>query len=119
MAVMNDCIFCVIANGPAEKLIWQNEVAAAFKDLHPKAPVHILVVPKRHIQNFDDLTNSDLAAQMTEAVQVAAREAGLAGAYKIHVNVGEKAGQVVGHLHFHLLGGYRPEQLEEVRKEEL
>ncbi len=102
---MDECLFCSIANGNPEKLVWQNDVAAAFNDIHPKAPVHILVVPKQHLTNLDELEDLELAGKLLMAVRQVAHSAGLMGAYRLQVNNGKTAGQVVEHLHFHLLGG--------------
>jgi histidine triad (HIT) family protein len=101
---MEDCIFCSIANGDPEKLVWHNDVAAAFKDLHPDAPVHLLVVPKRHIQSLDQLDDTQLAGQMLMAAREVAHAAGVQNAWRLRVNTGAKAGQVIDHLHFHVLG---------------
>lgn len=102
---MNDCLFCSIANGDQSKLVWHNDVAAAFNDIHPKAPTHVLVVPKVHVEKLDDLDDSVLAGQMLAAVREVAEVAGVKGAYRVQVNNGKSAGQVVEHLHFHILGG--------------
>ena len=105
LSMKDDCLFCGIANGGPEKLIWQNDVAAAFEDIHPQAPVHILVVPKQHIENLDHLDDPELAGKLLLAVREVAHAAGVKGAWKVKINKGEKAGQVVFHLHFHILGG--------------
>jgi histidine triad (HIT) family protein len=97
-----DCVFCGIANGGAN-LIWENDYAVAFNSIDPKTPVHILVVPKIHVETLDDLDN-ELAGQMLIAVRDAARATGVNKAYKLAVNSGRGAGQVVPHLHFHILG---------------
>ncbi|MBW3537932.1 HIT domain-containing protein [Candidatus Parcubacteria bacterium] len=104
---MENCLFCSIANGDPDKLVWQNDTAAAFNDIHPKAPVHVLVVPKRHVEKLDDLDDAELAGQLLMAVRQAAEAAGVKGAYRVMVNNGAPAGQVVEHLHFHILGGRR------------
>jgi histidine triad (HIT) family protein len=107
---MEDCIFCSIANSNnREKLIWQNDVAAAFNDISPKTPVHILVVPKKHVENLDDLEDEKLAGELLLAVREVAHKAGLAGRFRVALNNGRQAGQVVDHLHFHVLGQKRPE----------
>lgn len=116
---MNDCLFCAIANGDPDKLIWQNEVAAAFRDIHPKAPVHILVVSKRHVQHLDALDDAELAGQLMMAVREVARQEGIAEAYRVHINNGRGAGQVVDHLHMHLLGKFKPDTLDALREEGL
>lgn len=99
---MNDCIFCSIANGDPEKLIWQNEVAAAFKDIHPKAPVHVLVVPKQHVKNLDALDDEKLAGQMLMAVREVIKQLGIIEANKVLIH-----GIELDHLHFHVMSDSR------------
>lgn len=106
----DDCLFCSIANGPTDKLIWQNQVAVAFKDIHPKAPVHLLIVPKQHYDRLDDLQDEALSGQLLQAVRQVAEQEGLKGAYRVGINNGPQAGQIIEHLHLHLLGGWdRPQ----------
>ena len=105
---MSDCVFCKIAAGeiPA-KLIRKNERMVAFRDLNPQAPVHILLVPRRHLASLDDTRPEDhelLGAVLLEAKSIAAEE-GIAGGYRIVNNCGPSAGQSVFHIHFHLMGG--------------
>jgi histidine triad (HIT) family protein len=102
---MKDCIFCSIVTGDPAKLIWQNDIAVAFKSITPQAPVHILVVPREHIENLDHLENSELAGKLLLAAREVAHSAGLKGAWQLRVNNGAQVGQTVFHLHFHLLGG--------------
>lgn len=85
--------------------MWQNDVAAAFKSIAPQAPVHVLVCPKRHIDNLDHLDDPALGGRLLVAVREVAHEMGLRGAWRMRVNNGAKAGQTVRHLHFHVLGG--------------
>lgn len=105
---MADCIFCQIGSGkiPAD-VVYQDETVLAFKDIHPKAPVHVLIIPKKHIASTADITKEDLpiAAHMLEAANIVAEKTGIPGNYKLVVNTGAPAGQVVMHLHMHLLGG--------------
>jgi histidine triad (HIT) family protein len=105
---MTDCLFCQIGSGkiPAE-VVYQDESVMAFKDIHPKAPVHVLIIPKKHIASNADITKNDLPilAHMMEAANIAAQKEGVPGAYKLVINTGPSAGQVVMHLHMHLLGG--------------
>jgi histidine triad (HIT) family protein len=96
-----NCLFCKIARDEAT-VLWQDAEFAAFKDIHPKAPLHVLVVPKRHVATFDDIP-AEMAAGYLAAIQAVARQQGVAGAYKLAVNVGEKGGQEIDHVHFHLL----------------
>ena len=102
---MKDCIFCSIANGDPSKLMWHNEIAVAFNDLYPKAPVHILVVPKVHIRNLDELEDAELAGKLLMAVREVAHAAGVKDGWRLQVNNGSKVGQSVHHLHFHIRGG--------------
>jgi len=107
---VTDCIFCKIGRGeiPAKEVA-RTDVAVAFHDLNPQAPVHLLVVPITHLENAA-ATDSDKGAQvisevMRLAVQ-AARQLGLEGTgYRMVLNVGKDGGQSVGHLHVHVLGG--------------
>jgi histidine triad (HIT) family protein len=102
---MNDCIFCSIANGDPDKLIWQNEVAAAFKTIQPTAPVHVLVVPKKHIDNIDELDDPELAGKLLMATRAVAEKVGVKGGWRLQVNNGSGVGQTIRHLHFHIIGG--------------
>lgn len=104
----NDCLFCNIVRGetPSETVATAEGVVA-FRDIAPVAPVHVLVVPERHIHSADQLTDDDvglLAACFSLAREVA-RQEGTAEGYRIATNVGRQGGQAVDHLHFHVLGG--------------
>jgi histidine triad (HIT) family protein len=103
---MDECIFCLIANSndPA-KLVWQSDVAAAFKSIAPTAPVHLELVPKRHIIDLDHLDDVELAGQLIMAAREVAEAAGIKGGWRMRTNIGASAGQTVRHLHFHILGG--------------
>jgi histidine triad (HIT) family protein len=104
-----DCLFCKIAAGslPAD-VISQDDLVVAFRDRYPKAPTHVLVIPRRHIPSAAELSGTDaemLGRLFSVAAQVA-RDAGIAEhGYRLVSNVGAGAGQSVMHLHFHLLGG--------------
>lgn len=100
----DDCLFCQIAHGDKEKLVWENAVAAAFNDIHPQAPVHILVVPKEHVDSLDHIESAQQIGELMMAVKAVAQQAGVAGAYKARISVGRAAGQEVDHLHVHVLG---------------
>lgn len=106
---MDDCIFCKIVNGviPSEK-VYEDGRVFAFKDINPAAPVHVLIVPKEHIESVNDL-NPENAAIMGEIHLAAAKiaeELGIADkGYRLINNCGLDAGQTVLHLHYHLLGG--------------
>ncbi len=106
-----DCIFCRIARGdiPAE-IVLQDDDLVAFKDIHPAAPVHLLVVPRKHLPTLDDATPEDgaLLGRMLLAAARLAREHGISeGGYRTIINCRAEAGQEVFHLHLHVLGGRR------------
>ena len=107
-----DCIFCKIAkNEIASDAVYEDGVLRVVKDIHPKAPVHLLVIPKIHIQSVDQLEeiHNDLIAQLIHAAKNTARSQGLSG-YKLVFNVGRGGGQVIDHLHLHILGGWKNDQ---------
>ncbi|MBQ1546661.1 MAG: histidine triad nucleotide-binding protein [Clostridia bacterium] len=103
-----DCIFCEIIKGniPSTK-VYEDEFVTAFNDLNPVTPVHVLIVPKKHIASVDDLNEEDaeLVGRVFVAAKAIAAKLGLENGYRIINNCGEDAGQTVKHLHFHLLGG--------------
>ena len=103
-----DCIFCKIVAGeiPSTKA-YEDDKVLAFYDLDPQAPVHILIVPKEHITSAADITaeNSGAVAHIFEVAAKLAEEKGLGDGFRIVTNSGERAGQSVKHLHFHLMGG--------------
>jgi len=102
-----DCIFCKIIKGeiPSQK-VFENDGFMAFNDINPKAKVHILVVPKKHVVSVKELDvfGSALAGDMVMVAKEIASQKNLAG-YKLVVNVGKEGGQMVNHLHLHLLSG--------------
>ena len=121
---MEDCIFCKIANGEIGNLVYENEFVAAFDDLNPQAPVHTLIVPKKHIANIEDLhfgegkchheggeeqdtpCDGKYIKEIFKAIKEVAKMKGVAETgYRIISNCGKDAGQSVMHLHFHLLAG--------------
>jgi histidine triad (HIT) family protein len=104
------CIFCDIIQGntPAE-FVYKGDSVVAFKDIHPHAPVHILVVPKKHIRSINDLSEDDgpVMAEMIMRAQNIAQEFGIAqSGYKLVCNVERGGGQYVFHLHLHVVGGW-------------
>lgn len=104
-----DCIFCKIINKeiPAE-IVYENEHVLAFKDINPEAKVHILFIPKKHLASVNSLDseNKEIVGEIFLAMKTVAKDLGIAeDGYRIVTNTGEKAGQTVHHLHFHLLSG--------------
>jgi histidine triad (HIT) family protein len=96
-----DCLFCELSHDP-DKIIWENADFAAFKDIHPKAKLHLLVVPKEHIASFDDLS-AQMSPGLVAAIQEVARSQGVTGAYRLNIYVGQAGGQEIDHLHAHLM----------------
>ncbi len=106
--MMENCLFCKIIAGdiPSTK-VFEDENCYAFKDINPQAPVHILVIPKKHFASMDEITkeNSICVAKIFEVIPQIAKSAGLANGYRVVSNCGDDACQTVKHLHFHILGG--------------
>jgi histidine triad (HIT) family protein len=105
----DDCLFCRIIAGtiPAEK-VYEDEVLVAFKDIHPIAPVHILIVPRAHVESVNSVNggNKELIGDLFAAASRLARELKVAeSGYRCVINTNREAGQVVFHLHLHLIGG--------------
>ena len=109
---MNECIFCsIVRDQRPERIHFEDGEVMAFDDIHPKAPVHVLVIPKAHIPSIAHLeaNHSSVIAKLIYAAKHIAAGRGLKG-YKLVFNVGREGGQMVDHLHLHLLGGWeRPE----------
>ena len=105
---MSDCIFCKIIAGeiPSTK-VYEDETVYAFCDINPMAPVHVLLIPKQHMDSADAVNaeNSVYVAKIFEAIPAVAKACGLENGYRVITNCGEDAGQTVKHLHFHILGG--------------
>ena len=105
-----DCLFCRIVAGeiPSDRVL-ENDDVIAFRDVHPQAPTHVLVVPRRHVPDIDSLADdeADLLAAVFAAVRRVAEHERLAKGYRVVTNVGAESGQSVFHLHVHVLGGRR------------
>jgi histidine triad (HIT) family protein len=100
------CIFCKIVNKelPSNHVL-ENDDFVAFHDLNPKAPVHILIIPKLHVDSFNEVT-AEMMMKMTSFMHEVAKKVGVEkSGYRLITNVGDNGGQEVKHLHFHLLGG--------------
>ncbi len=100
------CIFCKIVNKEiSSNIILENKDFLAFHDINPKAPVHVLVIPKKHIDSFNEVDPKTMK-NMTEFMQSVAKELNIdKSGYRVITNVGEDGGQEVKHLHFHIVGG--------------
>jgi histidine triad (HIT) family protein len=106
---MADCVFCKIARGeiPAD-IVWQDEHTVAFRDVHPQAPVHVLLIPRSHVESFGHLRDSDapFLSSLARGIREVAIAEGVDGTgYRLLSNNGPNGGQEVLHLHVHLLGG--------------
>lgn len=103
-----DCIFCKIAKKEiSSSIFYEDESVMVFKDIQPSAPVHFLIIPKEHIQSIAHLEGNhrDILAKIIYQAKDSAEKLGLKG-YKLVFNVGREGGQVIDHLHLHLLGGW-------------
>jgi len=106
---MEDCLFCKIAKGdiPSNK-VYEDDIMLAFHDIAPEAPVHVLVIPKKHISSISALEEDDAAivGAIMLRIKALADELGIAeDGYRVVANTGKNGGQTVPHLHFHILGG--------------
>lgn len=106
---MPDCIFCkIVAKEISTELIREASEFIVIKDIQPKAPIHLLIIPKKHIPSLNEATEADqlLLGEMLQQAKLLALDYGLSGrGYKVLINCGREGGQVVPHLHFHFLGG--------------
>ncbi|MAF84975.1 MAG: histidine triad nucleotide-binding protein [Dehalococcoidales bacterium] len=106
-----DCIFCqIVAGKVSTEFLYQDEDAVAFRDIHPIAPTHIIIIPKKHIPSLAHLSEEQLPLMghmVRIANQLAKREGIATQGYRLVINCGKEGGQVVPHLHIHLLGGRR------------
>lgn len=101
-----DCIFCKIANKEIGSLIYEDDKVAAFNDLSPQAPIHILIVPKVHISTLNEVDDFSLLGHMSKVAVGLAKEKGIdENGYRIIMNCNAHGGQTVFHIHMHLLGG--------------
>ena len=105
------CIFCQIANGQTgTEILYQTDTLVVFKDINPIAPTHLLVVPRKHIRSINDLTaeDSQIVSEIITTARDMAQKMGIAkSGYKLFFNVEKGGGQVIFHLHLHLVGGWK------------
>ena len=108
---MSDCIFCMMINKKIPVTpIYEDELVLAFHDINPVAPVHVLIIPKKHIRSMTDISEADskYLCALTTAAQTIAKQLDIAqSGYRIVANANDDGGQTVHHLHWHLLGGRR------------
>lgn len=106
---MQDCIFCkIVQHEQSAEIVLENEQLVVFKDINPKAPIHLLVIPRKHIDSVNQLAeqDKDLISEMILTAKRIAQEQGIAEkGYRLIFNVGKQGGQLVDHIHLHLLGG--------------
>ena len=107
--MVDDCIFCkIVAGDIPSKNVYQDDEVIAFRDINPVAPTHVLIIPRRHIASLAELPDSEtpIIGHMARVANQLAREEGIAeSGYRLVVSSGEEGGQVIPHLHMHLLGG--------------
>jgi len=105
-----DCIFCSIVNGETPtKFLFENDTLVVFKDINPQAPVHLLIVPRKHIRSINDLTEEDkkiVSETIMTGRDMAKQEGVSESGYKLLFNVEKGGGQIIFHLHLHLFGGW-------------
>jgi histidine triad (HIT) family protein len=106
----DDCQFCKIVNGnTSTQFLYENDTLVVFKDINPHAPVHLLIVPRKHIRSINDLTQDDkniVSEMITTARDMAKKESISSSGYKLFFNVERGGGQIIFHLHLHLVGGW-------------
>ena len=106
---MSDCLFCKILAGEVPSdVVYENEHVLAFKDIYPKTPFHVLIIPKKHIATLNDLgpEDTELAGHLFQAAKAIADEQGFADdGYRMQMNCGEGGGQIIFHMHLHLMAG--------------
>jgi len=121
MVFYMDCVFCkIIDRKISASIVYENDKIVVFKDIEPLAPIHLLVVPKKHIPSVDNLgiNDKELIGDIILTAQKIARSYGLdKSGYKLVFNVGKGAGQMIDHLHLHLLGGWK--NFEESQKPDM
>ena len=104
---MTDCLFCKMVAGELKPtVVYETDHVLAFRDINPRAPTHVLVIPKQHIPTLDALEDPVLAGELLQAVRLIARQESIAEeGYRTVINCGGDGGQEVFHLHLHLFGG--------------
>lgn len=107
---MSDCLFCKIRDGEIPStIVYEDDDVIAFNDISPKTQLHVLIVPRKHISTINDIAETDTAliGKMFLAAKKIAANAGYSDGYRVQMNCGEKGGQVVFHIHLHVMAGAR------------
>jgi histidine triad (HIT) family protein len=111
LLMSKNCLFCQITSGQTStEFIFENDTLVVFKDINPAAPVHLLIVPKKHIRGINELTAADqpiLSEMIMVAKDMAAQHSVDKSGYRLFINVERGGGQVIFHLHMHLIAGWR------------
>jgi len=110
---MEDCIFCNISSGKIPKsFVYRDDKMMVFTDIKPLAPVHLLIVPREHIASINDLEerHKELIGDMFLLAKKMAKEQDISEGYKLAFNTGRKGGQLIDHMHMHLMGGWKEQQ---------
>ena len=107
----SDCLFCKISHGETDtEILYENDTLVIFRDINPSAPIHLLIVPKKHIRSVNDLSEADqpiLSEMVMAAKEMAVRQGIEKSGYRLFINVERGGGQVIFHLHMHFIGGWR------------
>lgn len=107
--IMSDCLFCkIVKKEISADIIYENKSVLAFKDINPQSPVHILVIPKKHISSLNDLQDQDdeILSNVFKAIKTITKDLNIEkDGYRVVINTNKNGGQEVQHLHFHILGG--------------
>lgn len=102
---MTDCIFCKIINGDFNtEFVYENEYCVVFKDINPQANIHLLVVPRLHVESLNELNDENLLGKLMMSIKDVTKKLGI-NSYRTVINTGKEAGQEVFHLHIHILSG--------------
>ncbi len=115
---MANCLFCRIRDGEVpSKKVYEDEHVIAFHDIYPKAPLHVLIVPRKHIATINDMEAGDaeLVGRLFLAAKKIAADAGYGDGYRVMMNCGEKGGQVIFHMHLHLMAGWHESTRDQVK----
>jgi histidine triad (HIT) family protein len=106
---MKNCLFCNIVQGKTDtEILFEDKNLAVFRDIKPKAPIHLLIVPKKHIESLNEVEeeNWNIILELFKTAKMMAKKYNTQNGYQLHFNFGKKGGQKIDHLHLHFLGGF-------------